>query len=176
MRKSTLSATQDKTWCLRIIKSTLALLNNSFKNNEKWNELPADKIEAIKYEFFLLLVLTYRNLELMNLKGVTKWHTSNTIIKIVLWNYNSNYNNYKNNNDNNSWFKHKFIVLERETPEVIPVKSVHVQNACVHFCNSFGCVFQEILLLACFHWYKMSLSDDENMQINSEIKYISENW
>ena len=46
-------------------------------------------------------MLTYRNLELMNLKGVTKWHTSNTIIKIVLWNYNSNYNNYKNNNDNN---------------------------------------------------------------------------
>ena len=146
MGKSTLRATQGKTWCLRI-KSTLALLNNSFKNNEKWNELPADKIEAIKYEFFLLLVLTYRNLELMNLKGVTKWHTSNTIIKIVLWNYNSNYNNYKNNNDNNSWFKHKYIVLERETPEVIPVKSVHVhvQNACVHFCNSFGCVFQEIL-------------------------------
>ena len=52
------------------IKSTLALLNNSFKNNEKWNEIPADKIEAIKYEFFLLLVLTYRNLELMNLKGL----------------------------------------------------------------------------------------------------------
>ena len=145
MGKSTLSATQGKTWCLRINKSTLAPLNKSFKNNEKWNELPADKIEAIKYEFFLLLVLTYRNLELMNLKGVTKWHTSNTIIKIVLWNYNSNYNNYKKNNDNNSWFKHKYIVLERETPEVIPVKSVHVQNTCVHFCNSFGCVFQEIL-------------------------------
>ena len=77
----------------------------------------------------------------MNLQGVTKWYTSNIIIKsVILINYNSNYNNYKNNdiynddynnyknndiyndnynnyknndinNDNNSWFKHKYTVF-----------------------------------------------------------------
>ena len=38
----------------------------------------------------------------MNLKGVTKQYTSNTIIKSFIWNKNSNYNNYKHNNDYNS--------------------------------------------------------------------------
>ena len=66
----------------------------------------------------------------MNLKGVAKQYTSNTVIKIVIWNYNNNYNNYKNNNDNNyknnndnnSWFKHKYTVFEGETPEVISIR------------------------------------------------------
>ena len=42
------------------------------------------KIWAIKYEFFLLLELTYRNLDLMNLKRVTKWYTSNIIKNVKL--------------------------------------------------------------------------------------------
>ena len=64
----------------------------------------------------------YKNLDHMNVKGVAKQYTSNTVIKSVIWNYNNNYNNYKNNDDNNSWFKHKYTVFEGETPEVISIR------------------------------------------------------